>query len=267
MQNTLLPVLLFAGLVVLVYAANRVAFWCKEGRKLQISGYVPPPPTLFARLFGKFVCRLFAFAGVGPVKVTGRENCRYSGSLLVAPNHQFELDFSVVGTAVPFMFRQLASAHEVQGIRAPIAAWTGNFAVQVDKGKSNKGSTAVAAVRACANVLKQPGARLLMFPQGFLDRENALKPEEFRTGADRSLQLAAEESDPSALAVLPVGIHYVKEPRGHRFARHLFGGTRYGANVAVGKPIPFSALSSDPREATEQIRLAIAALVEVAKTL
>ena len=62
--------------------------------------------------FYKRACHVFAFLFVGPVKVIGRENAKFDGRGLILPNHQFAMDFAVVGRAVPFSYRQLAKAKE-----------------------------------------------------------------------------------------------------------------------------------------------------------
>ncbi len=209
------------------YCAYGVLFWMREGRRLQAPGYLPPPPSIFGRAFLRFGCRLLAFVGVGPITVVGREHCNYQGRLLITPNHQFELDFAVVGTALPFAFRQLASAAEVRGWRGAPAAFTGHFAVHVEHGKSQGQGGGQAVVEAAAGVLGTLGSRLLYFLQGYLDRQNQLKPEDFRTGGVRALQAAAATSGGADLAVLPIGVHYKGAPTSFLARtlthRHIFG--------------------------------------------
>ena len=262
---------MIAASLAVIYFAYGTFFWVREGKRLQTPGYLPPPPSIFGRTFLRFGCRLLAFLGVGPIKVVGRKNCKYyQGRLLVTPNHQFELDFTVVGSAVPFAFRQLASAAEVRGLRGALAAFTGHFAVHVEHGKSQQQGGGQAVVEAAADVLRLPGCRLLYFPQGYLDRENKLNPEDFRTGAVRALQ-AADSTGAEDLAVLPVGVHYRRTPIGYLARklshRHLFGSDKFGANVVIGKPIAFTSLPTDVHAATEVIRQEIARLVEQAKQL
>ncbi|HEY9774496.1 MAG TPA: 1-acyl-sn-glycerol-3-phosphate acyltransferase [Planktothrix sp.] len=265
-HHLLLTAVALAGL----FAVYRFGFWVREGGRMQKGGYLPPAPSLFGRIGLKVACRLIAWLGVGPIKVTGRENVKYDGTLLVTGNHQFELDFSVIGAALPYSFRQLASANEVSGLRAAPAAWSGHFAVHVEKGHAQKGESGSAVVDACAKILSQPHSRLLMFLQGYLDRECKFDPKDFRTGAVRALHEAQALGDGN-LAVLPTAVYY-KRTAAHRildklFTRHMFGPHNYGASVAIGKPIPVSSLPQDPREATEVLRLEIVRLYNVAKAL
>jgi 1-acyl-sn-glycerol-3-phosphate acyltransferase len=252
------------------YILYGFAFWYREGKRMQKSGYLPPRPSFFGRSAAQVICRILAFLGVGPIKVTGRENTKYDGPLLITGNHQFELDFSVVGSSVPYAFRQLASANEVKGFRAPLAAWSGNFAVHVEHGKAQPGESGNAVVETCAKVLKHRRARLLMFLQGYLDRECKFDPADFRTGAVRAMQRARELGSEN-VAVLPMAIFYQRTPTHTLLSklgtRHMFGPRNFGASVAIGKPIPITTLPADPRAATEVLRVEIARLYEVAKAL
>lgn len=262
---------LLIALMAAGYCAYGVHFWMREGRRLQAPGYLPPPPSIFGRTFLRFGCRLLAFIGVGPITVVGSEHCQYAGRLLVTPNHQFELDFAVVGSALPFAFRQLASAAEVRGWRGAPAAFTGHFAVHVERGKSQGQGGGQAVVEAAAGVLQTSESRLLYFLQGYLDRQNQLKPEDFRTGGVRALQAAAAIFGGADLAVLPIGVHYKGAPTTFLAKqlshRHIFGISRFGANVVIGKPIPLTSLPADVHAATEVVRQEIARLVEQATQL
>lgn len=283
-----------ACLFVAVFAYFVLAgffFWRKEGEKLQNSGYLPPPPNFFGRLVYRFVARLACFLWVGPVKVIGRDNTKFTGKVIIVPNHVFEFDFAVISQALPLAYRQLAVASEVTGWRATMAAWLGFCAVQGERGKAKSKTSADAVIEAGANILCKDRA-FLMFPQGLLIRNNVLQSNQFRTGWIRVLNRAGETLGREELAALPVGIVYVDEPvmatRLHRlvdwlrfpdFLLRQFGlsGFRiwravdkdkdgnlvkvevryYGANVVVGKPIPLTSLPADIHEATEVLRAAI----------
>lgn len=293
-------IIALAALIILVLgltAYRRYKFWKKEAAKLLEGGYLPAPPTLAARLFFKLATRLIAFLVVGPVKVIGRKNARHKGRLLLAPNHTFAMDFSVVRTAVPTHYVQIAKAAEVQGFRALIAAWVGTIAAKVEGGAAQKPGQGAAVVTAAADYMASgTHARLLMFPQGKLVYDNVLRPEDFRTGAVRTLRLAAEKiGSADDLAVLPMALHYKRERKDatvfHRLvmalsrlipplkgfrrwvdvARNPDGSktktvfTTYGATVVIGKPIPVADLPENPHEATEIVRLKIQELLEQAQ--
>lgn len=280
--------LLAIGLAVFV--TWRVRFWLNEGKKLQQSGYLPPSPSFFGNWAYRLATRLACFLFVGPVKVIGRKNALYNGKLIVVPNHQFEFDFAVTARAMPYAYRQLAVASEVTGMRAAVAAWVGFCAVQGERGKAKGKAGSDAVIDAGANILVHDRA-FLMFPQGLLDRENACKKEDFRTGWIRILQKASQTTGTEPLAALPIGIVYKKDPKDatwfHRLANRInipgmllrligLPGFRvwvskvktdageeklvtrhYGATVVVGKPIPLSHLPEDIHEATEVLRQAI----------
>ncbi len=285
---------ILAFLILIAFAYFVLAgllFWRREGKKLQISGYLPPPPNFFGRLVYRFLARLACFLWVGPVKVIGHDNTQFTGKVIIVPNHVFEFDFAVISQALPLAYRQLAVASEVTGWRATLAAWFGFCAVQGERGKAKSKTSADAVIEAGANILCKDRA-FLMFPQGLLIRNNVLQRDQFRTGWIRVLNRASETVGREELAALPVGIVYVDEPIMatwfHRLVKWLrfpdfllrqFGlsGFRiwravdkdkdgklvkvevryYGASVVVGKPIPLNSLPADIHEATEVLRAAI----------
>lgn len=286
----------FALLALLAALILRVAYWFRQGRKLQTSGYMPPSSTRIARMFYKAACHAITFLGVGPVKVIGRENAKFIGRGLILPNHQFALDFAVIGKATPFSFRQLAKAKEVKNpIMGAIAAWIGTVGVQVEGGKSQSAGGGQAVIDAGAKILaKSSGARMLLFPQGKLVYSNVLKEEDFRTGATRILNTTVELVGINGLYALPVAVHYKRDrkdaTRFHRLVNALgFKGfrrwkdfelvpnadgtktkedrtfTTYGATVVIGKPIAMADLPTEPREAIKVIAAEIQALLTVAE--
>lgn len=289
---TVLKCLLLAGLV---FFGVRAVYWYREGRKLQNSGYMPPSSTRFARGFYKSACRLIAFLGVGPVKVIGAENARFTGRALILPNHQFALDFAVVGKALPFSFRQVAKAREVKNpLLGTLAAWIGTVGVQVEGGKS-QGGGGQAVIDAGAKILaNSSGARMLLFPQGKLVFDNKLAIEDFRTGATRILNTTVTAVGADGLYALPMAIHYSRDPRDatrlHRFLNAIglkafrrykdfelvanADGTKtkvnrvyttYGATVVIGKPIAMRDLPTDPRAAINVIAAEIQMLLTTAQ--
>lgn len=266
------------------YFINGVCYWTYQGTKLQITGYMPPPSTRFARWFYKFCCHIFTWLGVGPVKVIGAENADFDGRGLVLPNHQFALDFAVVGKVTPFSFRQIAKAKEVKNpVLGMLAAWIGTVGVQVEGGKL-QGGGGQAIVDAGARILSRSyGSRMLLFPQGKLVFDNTVRKEDYRTGATRILNSTlAQIGKDEPLSVLPMAIHYKRDPRDATLFHRFMGGlgmkwfrrwrdyeivtdsdgskrkvnrtfTTYGATVVIGQPIDVRRLPTDPRAAIDII--------------
>lgn len=280
-----------AALAVLV----RFGYWLNEGRKLQTSGYMPPPSSRFARGFYKGACKLLSWLYVGPIKVIGEENQEFVGRGIILPNHHIWPDFAVVGKSIKFSFRQIAKAGEIKNpIVGALSAWIGTVGVQVEGGKSQDGA-ANAVVDAGAKVLAASyGSRMLLFPQGLLVPDNVLRPKQFRTGAMRIVRKAEAAIGSDPIYVLPVAVHYIRDPKratgmhrflhaiGLKFFRRVTlnasveapGGGRmnefhvfynYGAVVAIGKPIAVKDLPADAREATELVRQKIDELLTLAK--
>jgi len=292
---TLALVIKCALWAALAFVVGRTVYWFVQGRKLQNTGYMPPSSTRFARWFYKMACHLITLVGVGPVKVIGTENAKFSGRALILPNHQFALDFAVVGKSTPFSFRQVAKAKEVKNpIMGALAAWIGTVGVQVEGGKS-QGGGGQAVIDAGAKILaNSSGARMLLFPQGKLVFDNKLVVEDFRTGATRILNATVAMVGNEGLFVLPMAVHYKRDPkdatRFHRFMNAIgFKNFRrwrdfelvanadgsktkvnrtfitYGATVAIGKPIAMKDLSTDPRAAINTIAAEIQKLLTIAE--
>jgi 1-acyl-sn-glycerol-3-phosphate acyltransferase len=272
-----------------------VGFWIYQGKKLQETGYMPPPSSKFARWFYKRACHIMAWLYVGPVKVIGRENAIFDGRALVNSNHQFAMDFAVVGLATPFSYRQVAKAKELSGLlRGSLAAWIGTVGVQVEGGKAQDGGSNTVIDTAKKILTHSHGARLLLFPQGMLVWDNILRPKDFRTGATRIIQATLAEIGDDPLFILPMAVDYKRDPKdATRLTKILHGiglkgfrrwkdfelvtnedGTKtkkpriyttYGATVVIGKPIDARTLPADPRAAIEVVRLAIQALLDQAQ--
>jgi 1-acyl-sn-glycerol-3-phosphate acyltransferase len=258
--------------VALIALVARVRFWAKEGAKLQISGYLPPKPSWFANTVYTGLCRLVAFLFIGPVKIIGKKNGKYNGRLMIASNHQYQFDFSMVSRAVPVGMHYMTVTSELKGIRGVLGAWTGAFGVD----PTVPGGAEAAIQGSVTIMVRDPNSRMLIFPQGKLVKDNVLRPEEFKTGAVRIAKQAADKIDGQPLAILPLGVVYKRDPKDASFVHRLlrkvglkgfrraFGYANYGATVVVGEPIPVSSLPSDPHEATELLRVKIQALVDEA---
>ncbi len=261
---------IYWGLPVLlaVYLFLRLIYWIRQGRKMTVSGHLPPEPTWLARLTLGFGSRVLTFLGVGPVKVIGAENAAYRGRMIIAPNHQFELDFAMVRRALGYSFRFMTHTHQLRGVQGILGAWTG--AVPVEPEKKGGGD---AAVNAAVNLLaSDPRAKLLMFSQGKLVRDNIIRPEDFRWGIAKIAKKTAAVCADDEVAILPVAILYHRDPRDkhwtHLFLaplRRWFGYLNFRGTVVVGEPVLIKDLPEDPSEATACIRERIARLLAIAR--
>lgn len=190
-----------------------------------------------------------------------------------------------------------------KGFRAPLGAWAGFIAIDTTGGKANTKAIAERTINSYARALTfRSRARLLIFPQGVLMYSGRIPQDplvkgSMRTGAIRGAYLAqqvidaiksgdqaalelvrkvhgdqAEEAiayykaNPAALdeplAILPVSIEYGKH---HEDGDNVSIFSKFfgGATVVVGEPVLVSSFSRDPREASEEIRLKIEALMGV----
>lgn len=270
-NSTLLWSILGLAIVASAYLVFRVVFWVREGRLMQESGHLAPPTSIFARTFWCLAAPIFAYLTVGPVTVIGRKNfTKVKGRKLLLPNHHFQMDFSMVATAVREHFRYMTTTGELRGLRGVFGAWTG--AIPVNVKAEHGGEKALNA--SIESVSENPNGKFLMFPQGRLLSQDELLRADFKTGAARLLQAVSDENDGEKVWAFPMGIYYIREkalaPFSHRifgWARRLFGITNYGAVVVVGEPISAADLPDDIQEATTLIFERIDALVKQARSV
>ena len=258
-------------LALSAYISYRTFFWINQGQKLQNTGYLPPTPSIFGRSLLQLLSRIGCCLFVGPIKVVGKENISIDERLVVISNHQFPLDFMVLTCALPFSFRLLAKTEEVRGWRAPLAACTGHFAVDVENGRAKSGLGPL-AVDTCVRVLTHDtDNRLLIFPQGKIVAENKLTADDFRTGVMRAAQIAMGKMPYSLFSIQPVAIQYQRDPEQAAFLsrlaaklglRNFDGVTNYGAIVTIGKQILITQLPNDVKQATQTLRIEIQNLLE-----
>lgn len=255
-------------LVVLLYLTWRAAFWIMQGRRMSQSGYLPPEPTMVARLVLGVCSRLLTFLGVGPVKVIGAENARYPGRMIIAPNHQFELDFAMVRRALGYSFRFMTHTYQLRGLQGILGAWTGAIPVEPEK----KGGGDAAQQAAVKLLSSSPNAKLLMFPQGKLVRDDVIRAEDFRWGIAKISRKTAIECADDEVAILPMAIYYDRDEAHKHWTHYLlaplrrwFGYCNYAGVVVIGEPLLVKDLPEDPSEATAVVREHIARLHAIAR--
>jgi hypothetical protein len=287
-----------------VPCALRVVYWYWQGKKLQQQGYLAPYPTTIERVLYVWLCRQILSLTMGPVKTYGMERINFDGRFIYGGNHQSGRDFLIARLAVPFSYRQITQFRQLKGLNSGVGAFSGAFGVPSAGGKSYGNSDAV--IEGGADMLcRHEQAKLLLYFQGKLipelnlpaperTNENALRYEDFRTGAIRMLQRVVEKvagESPAARAeamkrvgILPKAIHYPPNFRKQgwfsgRLARlwlafdHVSTPT-YGAVVVVGKVIPLSDMPQDPvsgkvdpRGGINMVRDSIARLLSEAKAM
>ncbi len=159
-----------------------------------------------------------------------------TGRLLIAPNHTFQMDFAVTRTALPCHYTQIAKQAEVQGARALVAAWVGTIAAKVEGGTAKPGQGAAVVGCYSASHCPHPPASL---PAGKLVYDNVLRPEDFRTGAARTMSMAVEQlGEGENGALLPVGIDYKRDPEERFLLRAFCQGSRAGHTHPWANSVP-----------------------------
>jgi hypothetical protein len=270
MADTTILFLLVATGALAVFAW-RVAFWVREGRRMQESGHLSPPPSILARLVFRMITPVLRFLTVGPVTTIGRKNLRKAkGRRVLIPNHTFQMDFSVVYAGVGSHFRYMTASSELKGFQGFFGAWTGS--IPVNTKVEHGGEKALNA--SIESLVENPKGRFLIFPQGKLLPQDKVQLEDFRTGAARLLQAVSDETDGEPVWAVPMGLYYVRDkskmPFSHRllwWARRVFGVTNYGAVVVIGEPMEAKTLPSDIHEATKVLYERVAALAQEAARL
>jgi 1-acyl-sn-glycerol-3-phosphate acyltransferase len=255
-------------------AVLRLGYWYWHGRKLQQPGYIPPHPSKLEDVIFVWLCRNLLRAIVGPIQVIGLENAQaLAGRALILPSHPHGLDFMAVRVAMPFPYRTIGAASQIGGLNSGLAAFSGTIAIPTVSGKAVGNTNAV--IDGSARMLaRDEDARELIFPQGLLQYDNVLRPEDFRTGAVRIMQRVDELTDHAPFHALPVALYYWQEPNAPGWLRRsltrltvkvgLTDAPKYGVTVVIGKPILLSDLPHDPREATEFLRCKIQELLDQA---
>ncbi len=262
-----------AGIVLLalLLASFRVRHWINEGKKLQQPGYMTPKVSWWARATRLIIGRIAMHLRVGRLIIIGKSNLKFRGRLLMLPNHQIEKD-AVLVTAIfgTMHFRFLMAINQITRLRAPFAAWLGGIAVHHDRNPSASVRTAIKAMSA------EQDSSLVVFPQGRLIRDNALRREDFFAGALMIGKHAGKKSE-LPFAVLPVGVYYDRDCKhatllfraarmlGIRWFSDWFNETTFGATVAFGKPILLADLPDDLEKATDIVFNEIKSLSELAE--
>lgn len=259
------------GTLLLLFSLYRAVFWIRQGNKLSTPGYLTPRVTLISRIVRCCSSRLLVFTRVGRLLVLNREHLNYPGRLIIVPNHVIEKDAVVVPAVLRLLyFRGLMAITQIVGLRKPLAAWQGTIPVHHDR---NPRAAVTAALRALE---AEKESSLLIFPQGRLVRDNALRREDFFAGAILIGKKAQKKSE-LPIAFLPVGLHYDRN-RDHatirrRIARRLgfdwlgtwMNETTYGATVALGEPMPVAELPDDYDRAMDIVFARICALKDEAR--
>lgn len=263
---------------VALLALKRMLYWRRQGENLQEIGYIPPAPTWIERRIYYWLSRVLLRVVLGPIKVLGQENTRFDGRLVILGNHQHGLDFITLRAALTRRINYwiLGAAKEATGKRKAIAAFISTIVVPAVNGKSIGHSDVV--IQNLAHLLaNNRNAKVLLFPQGKLVLDNVLQAPDFRTGAIQVMALVDKLTNHDKLAALPVVVHYWTECERPTLLRRsmislwlkTFGSyntsPKYGATVIIGKPIPFSELPEEPRDAIEHVCTTMQALLDEAK--
>ena len=188
---------------------------------------------------------LLAVSGVR-VKIEGLEKIPQDGSFVFVSNHLSYMDTPVVLANIPVQFRFLAKRGLFQ---IPFLGWHLGRAghIQVPRGDAR---AAVKTMTTAAQVVKDRGISLLVFPEGGRSHDGTLGP--FKDGAAYIAIRAGVPLVPISLKgtreVLPFGSGHVRP--GH-------------VTVRVGDPIPTATASlRDRTQLTQELRDRIVALLE-----
>ncbi|MBI5173373.1 MAG: 1-acyl-sn-glycerol-3-phosphate acyltransferase [Candidatus Melainabacteria bacterium] len=234
---------LFLKLGALALGTRVFLYWRKEGKLLQTNPtHLSPTPGVFANRLRFQLCRLLVFLKVGKLTVLGRENLNPQERYLIVANHQIQHDAVTLPAALGTLpMRGLMSQTELTDFRAPLAALAGVIAVHQD---SHKTASLRLSIRA---LTEEPNISLVVFPQGRLVREGALKREQLQDGVALVLKKVNQNGAAAKpVYLLPVCINYQFQSTGpqslqerllYGWKRRWFGITTYGAVVSIGKPV------------------------------
>ncbi len=190
--------------------------------------------------------RVLLWVGGVKVKVEGLENISPDGSYVFVSNHLSYMDTPVVLAHIPVQFRFLAKRGLFQ---IPFLGWHLARAghIRVPRGDAR---AAVKTMGVAAQVIRECGISLLIFPEGGRSRQGALG--EFKEGAAFIAVRAGVPLVPMCLKgtreVLPFGSGNIR---------------RGTVTMRIGDPIPTSGASDrDRAKITAELREKIVALLE-----
>jgi len=188
---------------------------------------------------------LLAISGVN-VKVEGLEKIHEDGSYVFVSNHASYMDTPVALANIPVRFRFLAKRGLFQ---IPFLGWhlarAGHIRVPREDARA-----AVRTMTLAAQVVREQGVSLLIFPEGGRSRAGEMRP--FREGA-------AFIAIKAGVPLVPVGLKGTRAvlPYG---SGHIRRGT---VTMRIGEPIPTHQASLRDRvRLTEELRHRIVSLVE-----
>lgn len=273
-----------------VALARSIAYWKREGLRLQSDKSYRTPATSWWRRFVLFVAgRLAAFWFLGRFRVIGRLPRRPAkGRFIFVVNHQTEAD-SVVMVRLLGMrrIRYLVAFNQARGVRAAGVAFSGGIvadffdevgsgapAVNVEQPtrKSVTGRLVEAVNNTIDTLNDEPDSDFLIFPQGKLVRTNELKRADFQDGA---VKIGRALNEP--VYYVPIGVHFDHNPDNRSwFAKLLnavgissFGSFFKTLNaqtvVAIGEPLSVEELPADRKQATTVLFDRVKSLVSRAK--
>ncbi|MBX9686104.1 MAG: 1-acyl-sn-glycerol-3-phosphate acyltransferase [Candidatus Obscuribacterales bacterium] len=234
-------------------------------RKMQESGYLPPPPTDRGQRRLLRLARLITFIQVGRLEIRGKEKLEnIPGAFMVTPNHPHYADLAVM----PLVLQRKARYMAAKGVMTAFGGWggvlagpMGGFAADLTPGKG--GAARETAVR----IMTDGSLPLVLFPEGWTYLDGSGGP--YKKGAVRIVKAAASETGKETY-LLPVHLEYGKYPGKwitklnprleYLLMLLLFWNYRRGCTITIGKPIAASELPKDDAEATEMLRQRILSL-------
>jgi 1-acyl-sn-glycerol-3-phosphate acyltransferase len=248
------------------------SFWQLQGWLLSHrSGHFAPMITAAPRYIRWMVGCVVAAFFVGPVRIIGRENLsNIKGRVIITPKHVIETDAVLVAKlARSLKVRFMIAIDQTTFPRGAPLAWMGAISVGYDKTNPAL-SSANAAKSAVKTMTQEKDSILLVFPEGKLDKNNALERKNFRNGFNRIGRACQQLRPEQSWGVLPVDVEYERDPaKATRFqrlveklgiSRSFLGNTVYGATVRYGEVIPFEDLPFDEDASTDVLFTALVGL-------
>jgi 1-acyl-sn-glycerol-3-phosphate acyltransferase len=198
-----------------------------------------------ARLAGVWARVLLAVCGV-KVQIEGLDKISQAGSYVFVSNHLSYMDTPAALATIPVHFRFLAKRGLFQ---IPFLGWHLKRAGHIQVPREDA-RAAVKTMNIAAQLMRQEGISLIIFPEGGRSRDGSLG--EFKEGA---ALIAIRAGAP----LVPVGLKGTREvlPFG---SGHVQPGV---VTLRIGDPIPTKGATQQDRERlTQQLRERVAALLD-----